>query len=216
VDLRFGGLRILIFTSGLFLWTLENIFFSKLWCAIPDVLGGRGGRGLHPPYWLPNMNWIQLKLTEIMTSQNDDFRFLAKSAKFVTSPWAAGVTFTSGFLFPVGLDLHCSNCRSYLLGNYYFRSGERRKIAKNNFGGLLAVFFVSLACHTGCTQPPAERSWRMKGDVAPYRPPNLNHFRLDLTGLLAFELGDFRFFGFRGCWETLFSLKWHDRHIIFI
>jgi len=41
--------------------------------------------------------------------------------------------------------------------------------------------------------------------VAPYRPPNLNHFRSDLTGLLAFELGDFRFFGFRGCWGNFFS-----------
>jgi len=37
-------------------------------------------------------------------------------------------------------------------------------------------------------------SWRRMGNVPPYRPPNLNHFRFNLTGLLVLELGNFRFF----------------------
>jgi len=52
------------------------------------------------------------------------------------------VVFTSGFLFPIGLDLCCLNCRWDLVGNYYFRFGERRKIAKINFGAIFWQFFL--------------------------------------------------------------------------
>jgi len=61
------------------------------------------------------------------------------------------VAITSGFRFPVGLYLYCSNCGKDLVGNYYFWSGERRKIAKQYFGAIFwQFFFASLACHTGC------------------------------------------------------------------
>jgi len=68
------------------------------------------------------------------------------------------------FRFPVGHDLNRSTCSGDFFGNVYFRFGERRKIAKINFGALFwHHLFVSLACHTGCPRPPAERSeavWR--------------------------------------------------------
>jgi len=97
-----------------------------------------------------------------MTSQNGDFRFLAKCQVCDVALGGGSVAFTSGFRFPVGLDLYCSNCRRDLVGNYYFRFGERRKIAKMKFWwSLLTVFIASLACHTGCTRPAVE------GECAP-------------------------------------------------
>jgi len=42
------------------------------------------------------------------------------------------VVSSSGFRFPVGLDLYFSNCRRYLIRNEYFRFGKRWKIAEKN------------------------------------------------------------------------------------
>jgi len=142
----------LIFTSALFLLILENsFFFSKLWRAIPDVVGRQlseakpaeeGGCSL-----LPTAKYEQHMVKTDRDNDVTKWRFSIICKKCQVGDVTVGggrVAFTSGFLFPVVHDLNRSTCRCEFFVNAYFWLGERRKIAKKYFGALFWLYFLQV------------------------------------------------------------------------
>jgi len=112
--------------------------FLELWHAIPDYYGPKISKAkpaekgecilLLATKYKPD---LVKKLTEIMTSQNGDFRSMfAKSAILVTSLWATGESYPLPVFFPIGYQQNCSICCGDLFGNAYFRFGEQSKIVR--------------------------------------------------------------------------------------
>jgi len=78
-----------------------------------------------------------------MTSQNGEFRFFVKCAKLVTSPWAAGVVSTSGFLFPLGYHRNPRRIEAIFLETTTSGTVSTRKSSGREFARLWPFVFVT-------------------------------------------------------------------------
>jgi len=211
VDLQCGWCLILILNSGLFLWILEKkcYFFLNFGCAIPDVLDRRlseaksAEEGSSTPLLI-----AKYEPDTVKTDRDNDvtkwwLSILGEKCQVCDVTLGGGrVVFTSGFLFPVGLDLYCLNC-------WWDSVGKGRKIAKSYFGALFWHYFLQVWHAIPDVHGRQLRFAQLaeEGRCVTLRPPNVNYFRLDLTGLLSLDLGDFQFFRFRGSWGNNFFSK---------
>jgi len=105
---------------------------------------------------------FHFKLTEIMTSQNGDFRFFAKKPSLWRHPGQreSRIHFrfsVSGRAWPILLELLARFGWKLPLPVWW----ATENCEKTFRWSLLAVLFARLACHTGCPRPPA--SLRLAG-----------------------------------------------------